>query len=309
MHKEKVLIVAHTHNWLVNAFIEKGFNVVYDASMSYQDALEHIKDAVGIIAGNRWGIDKRLISQASQLRWIGRLGSGMEKIDTVFAHSLGITCYSSPEGNSNAVAEHALGMLLALRNNIVTAHNQVVQHNWLREQNRGTEIFGKTVGIIGFGHTGKAFANLLAPFQTKILVVDIVPIVDNVHQVKQVDLNIVQQEADIISFHLPLNNSTKHLANTNFFDGLSKQPIIINTSRGSVIETSALIKALQQQQVSGATLDVLENEDLKNYSAVENQQLETLLAMQQVIITPHIAGYSHEALLKMSEVLFNKLPI
>ncbi len=309
MHNEKILIVAHTHNWLVNAFTNKGFTVVYDADMSYQDALEHIKDATGIIAGNRWGIDKRLISHASQLRWIGRLGSGMEKIDTVFAQSLGINCYSSPEGNSNAVAEHALGMLLALCNNIVTGHNQIAQHNWLREQNRGTELFGKTVGIIGFGHTGKAFANLLTPFQTNILSVDILPIVDNLYNVKQVDLTTVQQEADIISFHLPLNSSTKYLANTPFFDGLVKQPIIINTSRGAVVNTANLIHALQQKQVSGAVLDVLENEDLKNYTTIENEQLQTLMAMQQVIITPHIAGYSHEALLKMAQVLFNKLPL
>jgi D-3-phosphoglycerate dehydrogenase / 2-oxoglutarate reductase len=309
MHKEKVLIVAHTHSWLVNAFAEKGYEVVYDAHMHYEDALEQIKDAIGIIAGNRWGIDKRLISHASQLRWIGRLGSGMEKIDTAFAQSLGITCYSSPEGNSNAVAEHALGMLLALKNNIVTGYNQIVQHNWVREQNRGTELFGKTAGIIGFGHTGSSFAHLLSIFTCKILAVDILPVNTNLPNVIQSSLEQVQQEADIISFHLPLNNSTKYMAAKNFFDALVKKPIIINTSRGAVVNTADLINALEQQQVSGALLDVLENEDLTSYNQTEKKQLAVLLNKPNVIVTPHIAGYSHEALLKMAEVLFHKLPL
>lgn len=302
-----ILIVAHTHQWLINAFEKAGYQVIYNSNMSYTEAQQHIIEAVGIVAGNRWPIDKRLISSGTNLKWIGRLGSGMEKIDVAFAENNGIKCLSSPEGNSNAVAEHALGLLLALTNNIVKSNNQISQNKWLREINRGIEIYGKTIGIIGYGHTGSKFAMLLTSFNCTILANDIkiLPLLPNSYT--QGSLLEIAQKADIISFHLPLNNSTTYLANDAFFNSCANTPIILNTSRGGVIQTKALINALKNNKIAGAGLDVLENENLALYNKDEQESLDFLNAHPNVILTPHIAGYSNQSLLKMAEVLFNKI--
>lgn len=305
--KSKVIITAYAHSCLQEDLIQRGCDVDVREEIGYDELRNQIHLYHGLVVTTRIKVDQQLLDAASQLQWIGRLGSGMEIIDVDYAAQKNILCVSSPEGNKDAVAEQCLGVLLSMMHNVFKAGLQVRVGKWLREENRGIELGGKTVGIIGYGNTGSAFAALLAPFGVKVLAYDKYKTGFAKNHVQEVSLEELLNKADVISFHLPLTKETQYFANSAFFQSLQKPIFLLNASRGKIVNTQALSQAMDEGRVIAAGLDVIENENLNSFTEEELKDFLKLANRENVWITPHIAGYSKEALEKMAKVLIFKL--
>jgi len=304
-----ILITAPIHPVFTDTLKSRGIDYQLRPDIQYDELIQLIGEVTGLVVSTRIPIDAPIIEAAHQLQWIGRLGSGMEHINVEAASQKGIRCISSPEGNRRAVAEHALGLLLNIIRRISKSDGEVRRQDWNRIENTGRELSTLHVGIIGYGHTGSTFAAILSQMGARVSAHDKYQKGFGSNDIVEVDLHTIQQECDVISFHLPHSKETLHYADNTFFAGLKQQPIIINTSRGSVIDTDALISALYNDVISGAALDVLENEQLATYKPKEKEMILKLSQHPNVVITPHIAGYTHEAFYKMSMVLLEKLEL
>jgi len=305
--RAKVLIAAPVHPVLTDGLTAQGYECVMQEQINQQKAFGLIADCAGVITSTRLQLDKELIDAAAQLQWIGRMGSGMEVIDVAYAQQKKIACYSSPEGNCNAVGEHALGMLLGLLRRIGWSQNELSEGIWKRDENRGVELEGKTVGIIGFGHTGAAFARKLAGFDVRLLAYDKYAPANIPAHISCCDMERIYEEADIVSYHVPLQQDTVHMCSAEFMRHMRKPFIVVNTSRGPVVDMPALLQAMQAGKITGACLDVFEQEPLTAMSLEIKNALEQMMQMPNVVVTPHIAGYTFEALYKMSKTLLDKI--
>ena len=303
----KILLLDKNHPLITEQLSEKGFVLEEDFSSSYEQVLEKIHLYEGIIIRSRIPLDAHFLEKAKNLKFIARVGAGMENIDTAKAQELGIKLINSPEGDKDAVAEHVIGTLLVLMNRLFISSNEVKKGIWLREENRGEEILGKTFGIIGYGNMGKAVAKRLSGFGCKTIFYDTKPNLSD-EFATQVSLQELQENTDILSLHTPLTEDTLYIIDEEFISKMKKNFYFINTARGKNLKTSALVNALKFGKIKGACLDVLEYEktSFENLET-KNEDLEYLLNSEKAIITPHIAGWTHESKIKLAQVIVDKI--
>lgn len=310
MAAKKILLIDTLHEVFTKELTTAGYQVIDATDWALEKILEYLPNCTGVAIRSRFTIDKKFIDTATQLVFICRAGAGMENIDIAYAQSKNIVCINSPEGNRDAVAEHALGMLLMLQHRLMIAHIEMQHGLWQRAQNRGIEIKNKTIALIGFGNMGRAFAQRLQGFEANILAYDpYISIKNEFPFVTQVELDTVFEKADIVSLHVPETIETTYMVNDAFIQRFAKNIVIINTARGKNVHTADLIKHIKTGKVMGACLDVLEFEttSFEKLSIKNNPQLEYLLQSKQVILTPHIAGWTHESHYKLAHVLVQKV--
>lgn len=307
---KRILILDKDHPYIIYKLRKEGF--ICDEN--YSDPIEKIIKIIslydGIILRSRLKLNKNLLKKAKKLRFIARIGSGVENIDKDYVYKNRITLISTPEGNRDSVAEHAIAMLLSIMNHLFISNQEIRKGKWNRESNRGREIKGKTIGIIGYGNTGKAFAKKLSGFEATILCYDILPKLGDIYA-QQVDMNTIFLKSDIISLHVPYTRKTKGMINEHFIKNFSKPFYFINTSRGGCVLTDHLVKALKNGKICGACLDVIEYEKCSFENFFHHQKLSKnffyLIHSKKVILTPHIAGWTKESKYKMAQIIVKKI--
>ena len=306
---KKVLFIDTVHPLIREELTAMGFQCDDFPHFGKNDYKAVAGEYTGIVIRSKIKIDKSFLDCATQLKFIGRVGSGLENIDAAYAESRGIHCLNSPEGNRDAVGEHALGMLLALINHICVANREIRQGKWIREGNRGVEIKGKTIGVIGYGNMGGAFAQRLKGFEARVISYDKYKTRYSDEYVRESTMDELWEMADIVSLHVPLTEETLYLADDVFFQKFKKDIFLMNTSRGQVVKTSDLVRALKSGKVKGAALDVLEFED-SSFEALSKDipaDFRYLLEADNVLLTPHIAGWTVESNVKLARVLVEKI--
>lgn len=307
---KKIIFIDTVHPLVKTALEKEGYHCHWLPGKDYSYYEGIIADYDGIIIRSGISLDRNILNKATKLRFIGRLGSGLDNIDTEFAASRGIACLNSPEGNRDAVGEHTLGMLLALMNRLLIADREVRQGVWLREENRGAEIKGKTIAIIGFGNMGSAFAQRLQGFECRVIAYDKYKTGFAPPYVEEVSMEEVFSTADIVSLHIPLTDETRYLVCKEWLSHYVKPLILINTARGPVVKTEDLVHDLESGKVTAAALDVLEYEE-SSFEMLNSEPLPEpysyLINSSRVILSPHIAGWTHESKVKLATVLVEKI--
>lgn len=307
---KKVLFIDSTHPSLPEGLRKLGFLCDFFPDATRTDFLKMINNYEGVIIRSKIKLDKEILSHAKNLKFIGRVGAGMENIDVSYAKENGIACINAPEGNRGAVGEQALGMLLMLFNNLLRADAEVRKGIWRREENRGIEIEGKTIGIIGYGNTGGSFARKLSGFKSTVRAYDKYKQNYSDKYAQEAVMEDIYLTSDVVSLHLPLTKETQYLVDKEFIDRFKKPFYLINTSRGKIVKTDDLVDALKTGKVLGACLDVLEYEGL-SFENLNSKNLpysfRELIKMENVVLSPHIAGWTHESNIKLAETIVRKV--
>ena len=303
--KKKILIADHLHPAFKEEAEKQGFECDDQPLISREETLEILKDYIGIAIRTKFLIDKDLIDAGTNLRFIARAGAGMDNVDESYAKTKNIICINAPEGNRDAVAEHVIAMLLSLLNNLRTADNEVRRGIWSRESNRGWELKGRTVAIIGYGNTGQMLAKKLSGFEVKVIAYDKYKTGFSDKYAEEVSMEQVVKQADILSFHIPLTFETKQLFNEEYLFHFKKPIIVLNASRGEVLNTQTLLNGIERGKILAAGLDVLE---VEKFPALSQQVwYKELSDNPRLLLSPHVAGWTHESYRRISEVLANKL--
>jgi D-3-phosphoglycerate dehydrogenase len=303
----KILLLDKNHPLITEQLLAKNYILEEDFTSSYDEVCRKIENYDGIIIRSRIPLDKNFLEKAKNLKFIARVGAGMENIDIPVAQKLGIQLINSPEGNRDSVAEHVMGMLLILMNRLFIASQEVKKGIWLREENRGDELLGKTVGLIGYGNMGKATAKRLSGFGCNVIFHDILPGLSDEYAT-QVSLDELKEKAEVLSLHIPLTEDSYYLIDGSFISAMKNDFYFVNTARGKNVETKSLVEAIKSGKVKGACLDVLEYEksSFENLET-ENENLQFLLESDKVIVTPHIAGWTIQSKEKLAQVIVDKI--
>jgi D-3-phosphoglycerate dehydrogenase len=307
MSNKRFLIVNKMHDSIQGLLEEIGVESDYKPDITRAEVLEVIKDYWGIIIRSKVNLDKEFFDTAKNLKLVARAGAGLDLIDISESNKKGITIINAPEGNKDALAEHAIGLILSLLNKIPFSNNQVKSGIWLREENRGAELSKKTIGLLGFGHMGRSIAEKLSGFSCRILAHDLKQFKNIPHNVELVSLATLYKECDILSLHIPLTNENRLLVNKEWVEKFEKNIWLINTARGEVLNLRDLCEMLDSGKILGAALDVMENENLASLTQEQKMTFEKLANRNNTILTPHIGGWSKESYVRINNVLVSKI--
>jgi len=307
MMAKRILITDEMHPVFIEGMLALGYEVDYYSMIDNEEVLCIIPDYDALALSTKICVTKEMIDKATRLRFIARIGSGLDNIDIKYAAQKGIRVFNSPEGNCNAVAEHTLALILNMLNHVARSDREIRSGQWVREANRGKELNGMTIGIIGYGHVGKTLAKRLMGFDCKVLAYDKYLHNFSQNNVVEVSINKIQEQADIITMHTPLTHETLHWINAHFFEKCKKNIYFVNASRGKVVNTRDLLYHLDTGKIIAAALDVLENEKIDSLTADEKIIFNQLCQRDNITLTPHIAGWTQESKIALSQVLLNKI--